>query len=236
VQGSGGVIEQVDRDLRLPVLLDIPANGPDGFQAAGDLDGFALGVAHDVALRVTLRPSVLANRQRDLVRQFAIERIQIDVVGEQKFASANHRRTRPVVERARTRVWRPIGFLELACESLVFARANRGQAPAVFASGRVFVEVDRDAEFISDAPPDRPGDVGAFGHRDVRHRDERADVERAHARMRPAVRRHVDEFACRARGSQRGVGDRIRVSDKRVDGAVRVGAWIDVEQLHATHA
>ena len=103
------VVEQVDRDLRLPVLLDVPADGAHGLQAARHLDGRAVGVADDLARRVALRPPALADVEGDLVGQPPVERVQVDVVGEQELARADHGGARAGVEprRARHRAPRP---------------------------------------------------------------------------------------------------------------------------------
>ena len=63
-----------------------------------------------------------------------------------------------------------------------------------------------------------------------------ADVHGAHAGMGPRVLRHVDQFVGLVRGFQRGIRHGLGRADKRVDRAVRVGAGVDVEQLHVCDA
>ena len=107
VQRGGRVVEEVDGDLRLPVLLDVPADGADGLQSAGHLDGGAVGVAQDLALRIALRAPALADVEGDFVGQAPIEGVQVDVVREQELARADDGAARSRVEPARAGIGRP---------------------------------------------------------------------------------------------------------------------------------
>ena len=236
VEGSGREVEQVDGDLRLPVLIDVPADGTDGLESARHLDGGALGVAQDLALRIPLRSSTLPDVQGDFVRQAPIESVQVDVVREQERARPHHRAARSRVEPGGTGIGRPRRAGEFVGEALVFARADSGEAAARLGRRRLLVEVHGNLQLVSDAPSDRPGEIGALGHRDVRDGDERADIERAHAWMRALVDRHVDEFGRLLRAAERGLGHPVRRADQRVNRAVRVRARVDVQQLHSGDA
>jgi hypothetical protein len=115
------------------------------------------------------------------------------------------------------------------------ARADVGQVAPLRAAGGVFIEVDRDAQFITDASADLAGELRAVLHRDTCDRDERAHVHRPEPRMFTAMPGHVDQFGGLPRAAKSRFSDGRRITDEGYNGAVGALAGIDVEQSNPPH-
>src|SRR5205823_3865490 len=88
-------------------------------------------------------------------------------------------------------------------------------------------------QIAADALAEAAGEGGAFVHGHLGDRDERHDVDGADARVRAAVRRHIDQLHALFDEPIRRLEHRLRLADEGDDGAIRVGARIDVQQRDA---
>ena len=79
-------------------------------------------------------------------------------------------------------------------QSFVLAFADVGEIASMRRARGEFVEVHRNADLFSDALTEASGEIGAFVHGHFRDGDERDDVDCAEARVRAAMRRHVDQL------------------------------------------
>ena len=95
---------------------------------------------------------------------------------------------------------------------------------------RVAVEVDGDAQLRRRAPAELVGEGHAVVHRHARDRHERDDVHRAHAGVLALLRPHVDPLPGHSRRREGALDDGLGRADERVDGPVRGGAGVHVEQ------
>jgi hypothetical protein len=198
---------------RLAVGLDVPADRAAARQPPRLAQRVPLRVLPDLPVGVALRPAGLADVEGDLVREVAVAGVEIDVVGDQELPRADHYRAGARQEGRRPVVGRPLGLLQLLGPRLVLADADVGEGPARRARGGVLVEIDRDAELITDAFAQPMRERGAIFHRDARDRHERDHVGRALARVGAGVAGHVDTLggaadqpeggSCRPRGRRR---------------------------------
>src|SRR4030067_142882 len=102
MDGAKVIVGEIDRDLGHSIVLDVPADRLDVPEAAGEVNGLALGIPDDVSLGIPLRPSALPKAERDLVGEPAIAGVQVDVVGDKAFTGSYERRPRPWIEGGRT--------------------------------------------------------------------------------------------------------------------------------------
>jgi len=102
------------------------------------------------------------------------------------------------------------------------------------ASPRMFVlvQVHRNAELGAHPLAETPCDRGAVLDGGTLHRDERADVGCAHARVLAAMGGHIDDLGGGGDGGEGRILDRSRLTDEGHHGAVRGLSGVDVEQRH----
>jgi hypothetical protein len=118
------VVREVHRHLRLPIVLDVPTRGLALLEAPLGPQRRAVFAKDLVAARVTLQASSLSDLERDLVRELGVARVEVDVVGDEELAGADHEGAGPGLELRRTEVRLPRGVLELLRQPLVLARSN----------------------------------------------------------------------------------------------------------------
>ena len=146
VKGRHFVIRQIDRNLRAPEFLDVPADGATLFEAARDVRGRAVGSL--------CRLAGLAERLGDRVGEFLVSRVQVDVVRDQELARSDDRGAGSGVESARAEVGGERRILELFGERLVLPLADVGQRPPLRARRCGLVEVDGYAKLVADTFPE----------------------------------------------------------------------------------
>src|SRR5207249_4936588 len=103
---------------------------------------------------------------------------------------------------------------ELLRAAFVFALADIREVAPVRRAAGVLVEEDGDGELFADALSEAAGKLDAVVHRDVRDRNERDDVDRADARMRPAMRRHVDQLDALPDEAEGSLEHRVGLADE----------------------
>ena len=162
--------------------------------------------------------------------QRAVLGVQVDVVGDQELAGADHGRAALEVGAGGAEVGPHSGSGELLREPLVLALPDRSQIAPGGARRRVLVEVDRDRERLADPLAELSGEGDAIVHGRALERDEGADVGRAEARMGAPMALHVDPLGGDRDRPVGRFGDRVRRADEGHDRAMGVGAGIDVEQ------
>ena len=100
----------------------------------------------------------------------------------------------------------------------------------------MFVEVDGNVKLASDTLAEAAGQVDTVIHGHAGDRDEGDDIDGTDARMRTAVRGHVDQLDSFAHELERPLQHGLRLADEGDDRAIGIGAGIDVEQRHSGHA
>jgi hypothetical protein len=213
VEGRHGVIFEIDRHLRHIVLVHLPSHALDHLQAPG-----CHGSAPPFAQIQCDAMGLVGSSQN------------IDVVGDQKVAGTRCGGPPCGYECSRAEIGLPFFIFEPVGQAFVFAMADIGQAAPVGCSGGMPIQKYRDTQCLGEALTKRCGDGSAFGHGDVGHRYERADIHGAEAGVLAAVPGHIDMRSCR-RGSIHGPFDnRFGTGDKGIDGAVGARPGVDVEQ------
>ncbi len=224
-------VHEIDGHLRAPELGNEPADGLRGRQRARRLEGLARLVAQDLSVGPAPGAAGLADVERDVVRELAVARVQVDVVGDEKRARADGRRARPRVEGRRPEVGRPGRVLETGFEAFVLALSHVGEIAPLGPAGGRLVEVDRNAELVADPPSHLTRELDAVVHRGAAaNGHEGADVHRAHPRVRAFVTRHVDSRGGDGRRLEGGFGHGLRGADEREHGPVGLATRVHVEQ------
>src|SRR5205823_14279061 len=99
VQGRDIEVRQINRYLRAAVFGNDPPDCFDRFQETRLPDRLAVRVEDRISVSVALHPPALANVERNARRESLVERVEVDVVRDQKLARANHRRAASRIER-----------------------------------------------------------------------------------------------------------------------------------------
>ena len=100
-------------------------------------------------------------------------------------------------------------------------------------AGRELIEVDRNRQFLADALSEATSQHDAVVHADAGNRNEGNDIDRADARMRAAMARHVDQLRPFVHELECSLQHSVRIPDKRDHGAIGVRSGIDIEQSDA---
>ena len=229
-------VGEVHGNLGDAVFLDEPADALNAFQRAGDPDvvaGVVFGDRPGQWIAFALLAAFLAHVEGNGVGPTGGSRIEVDVVGYEKIPGAHRRGARFGIELRRPEVGFPFGFGELVFQPLVFSGAYDGQVAALVREGCVFVAIDRDADFLAEAPRQLAGMLGGFFHGNVRDRNQRADVGGSESRVFAVVLAHVDEPGGFLHCPERGFDHRFRRSDEGDHRAVGGLARIDIQQRDA---
>ena len=236
VEWRGAVTEEIDRNLCLAVLLDVPPDCTHRLETARHAQLPALLVGDNLVLRIASQAPRFTDVERNFVGQFLVARIDVDVVGDEELACADDRGAEPLIEDGRARIRSPGGIGELLAQALVLAGADVGEVTPPRSRCRVFIEIDRQRQRLRQAATERPGRFDALIHRHAGNRHDRADVERAHARVGALVLGHVDEASGGNRAPECRIADGSGCADEGVDRAIRVGARVDIEEPDAADA
>ncbi len=220
-------IHQIHRDLGASVLGDVPAHTADRLEHAGLVDLFSPGPGH--------RAAVLPDVERDPVCPPFVGDVEVDVVGDEELAGAGHHGPEPGHELRRAVVGCEVRILELAGQGLILALAD-GREGLPFGSGRSeLIEVDRQGKFLADSLAEATGQIDAVVHGDVGHRNEGADVDRAHSGVGALVAPHVDRLPRCRHQLERTLEHGLRFTDEGDHRAVGFDAGVDIEQLDSRH-
>src|SRR6185369_10906471 len=169
-------IDQVDGHLSALVFIHIPADSPASFERSGNLHFVPLRVFDEVSLIVLLAASRLSNIEGDLVSQFLRFGVQVDVVRNQKLPGTNYGGTGFGVELRRSEIRFEGSILHFLRQRLIFTLSYVRQAFAIFSSGGLGVQIDRDFQFFADALSKPFGKLRAVFHRDTGDGDKWADI------------------------------------------------------------
>src|SRR2546421_171393 len=123
----------------------------------------------------------------------------------------------------------PLRLLDLIEEAFVFTGADDRQVRALRIARRFLVKINRNLQFLPDPLPQLPRALDRFLPAHVAHRDKRANVGRAHSRMRARLLPHVDELGCLLDSAKCRFDRRVRSSRKRHHRPIRARTWIDIQ-------
>ena len=178
----------------------------------------------------------MANRGGDFLRDVEPVGVEVDVVGDERHARADHGGARRRVRLRRAEIRRPFRRRHLRREPLELAAADVLEVPARRSGRGLLVQIDRHAESFGDRRAHVARQRRALLQRDPFDRHEGHDVHRSETRvlalMGPEVDRGHGPFEERQRrGLERG-----GVSDEREHGPVVRGVRRDIQQLHVRRA
>ena len=208
------VVRQVHRDLDDPAILQRDAH----------------------RLHETETARAESDRRRNLLRDVQPVGGEIDVVGDERHARADHRGAGGRVRRGTAEVRRPSLLGHFRAQPFELAAPDVLEVAARRIGGRVFVQIDRDGEALRHLGPDFPRQRDAVGHGRALDRDKRHDVDRAQARVLTAVRAQVDVGRRALEERQDGVLEASRVADHGEHRAVVRRVRGMIEQPYAGNA
>ena len=228
-------IRDVHRHLSNAILLDKPANGLGTLQCAGLHERITLGIAHDFArngIALALRTSFFAHVECNGVSASRRSRVQVEIHGNQEVARPHSRTSgsrHTFVKRTSPKVRLTFVASHFFRQRLVFASPAYGQVSPFGFESRSLVAVARNVSLAGNAFCQFSCQFGTFLQRDTAHRHQGQHVGSPHARMRPVVLAHVDEFARATHSPEGSFAHGLRFAHKGNDRTVGSFAGVDVE-------
>ena len=177
-------------------------------------------------------PDLLCN----LFRERDVGRVQVDIISNQKFARAHHRRAGSRVEGVFAEVGPPIGIrLYLLAHAFELPLADVLKISPLRPARRGLVKKGRDLK----APPGSfrhlLGDAHAIVKRHAEDRDKGDDVGRSQPRVRALLMIQINQVSSLANAAQGGLADGLARPGQGDDRAVVVGVHLLVEQVNLRH-
>ena len=171
----------------------------------------------------------MADRRGNLLRDVEPIGCQVDVVGDERHARADHGRAGAWVRRGRTEIGRPPHRRHLGGQPLELAAADILEVLAGRIRGGFLVEIDRDLEARRHLGSDFLRERHAVGHGHAFNRHERHHVDGAQPRMLAGVAAEVDIGDRTFEQRQYRSLDAGRVAGQREHGSVvrRIGGMIE---------
>ena len=175
-----------------------------------------------------------AHRLGDLLGDADIGGVQKDVIGDQRLARADDRRSRRRMHARLAEVRLALRLRgDLVADALELAAADIFQILPLRRRRGGLVKIDRNLVAAGDLRAHVLGHGHAIFNRHPVDGNEGNDVGGAHARMRAGVLRQVDQLGGLADAANRRLGDGLPLADERDDAAIVVGVHLPVEQIHA---
>ncbi len=218
------------------VFVDVPSDGFDGLTFAGLAEWLAVFVPQDFTIdRVALSfyAALFTHIESDGVGSANGSGVEVDVVRDEKISDSDGRHACFRVEFGGAVIRFPPGIFELLRHAFVFSATDGSEIFARCCAGGMFVQENRDFEFITYPFCQFFGELDEFVHSDICDRYKRADVRGSHARVCALVFAHVDEFSGFFDGCEGGVDYRFRFADEGNHGAVGCFSWVHIQELYA---
>ncbi len=202
------------------IILDIPSDSLNLLELAGNLDGLSVFIPYDFSLFIPFGSSSLSYVERDLMGEFPIPGVEVDVVGNQKFSCPDHRGPCFRVKNRLTVIRSPFRVLEFFRESLVFSYPDRRQVSSIRFLSSFFIQVNRDVELPSHSFSDFMSKLDTVFHSHTGHGNEGADVSGTNPAVSPCMLAHIQDFGGFFNRFKSSLLDSFRGSDKGDDSPV----------------
>ena len=158
--------------------------------------------------------------------------IEVYVVGHQKIAGTDDGCTGCRIKNCRPKVGLPVGLLHFFGQPLVLACADGCQVLALRPAGSGFVQVNRYPQFPAYPLAQAPRPFGCLLQRYTAHRDQRAYIRGAHARVLALVLAHINAGRRLLDSLKSGFYDGLRAAHKGDYRPVGGLARVYIEQLY----
>ena len=150
-------ISDVERKLGNAVFLYVPTNSFHTFQQTGRVNGVSFGIFYYFSgqrISFTLDATFLTNIESDAVCPAGGSGVQIDIIGNQQISGTDCYGTgfsHSFIKFSGAKIGFPFRICKFFWQSLIFTCTTSCQVAAFFFGTGKFVEITRNAEFITNA-------------------------------------------------------------------------------------